>query len=72
MEIKNKLFFLVASFIILVTIRNNKTNFENLLIRYIKFNRKNIRIRISGKKLLLIINYIKSLKEGELKKKFIP
>ena len=68
MEIKNKLFFLVASFIILVTIRNNKSNFENLLIRYIKFNRKNIRIRISGKKLLLIINYIKSLKEGELKK----
>ena len=68
MEIKNKLFFLVASVIILVTIRNNKSNFENLLIRYIKFNRKNISIRISEKKLLLIINYIKSLKEGELKK----
>ena len=68
MEIINKLFFSVASVIILVSIRNNKSNFENLLIRYIKFNRKNISIRIPEKKLLLIINYIKSLKEGELKK----
>ena len=69
MEMINKLIFAIAPVIILITIRNNKSNFENSLIRFIKFNRKDISIRIQEEKLLLIINYIKSLKEGELKKK---
>ena len=68
MEMINKLIFVIAPVIILITIRNNKSNFENSLIRYIKFNRKDISLRIQEEKLLLIINYIKSLKEGELKK----
>ena len=49
---------------ILFNIRNNKQNFENLLNRYIKFNRKNISIIIEDEKLLSIMNYLKSLKEN--------
>ena len=68
MEMIYKLLFLIIFVIFFITIKNNKSNFENLLIRYIKFNRKDISIRIQEEKLLSIINYIKSLKEGELKK----
>ena len=59
--IKLLLFFLFQ--VILFNIRNNKSNFENILNRYIKFNRKNISIIIQDEKLLSIMNYLKSLKE---------
>lgn len=47
--------------------RKNKSNFENKLNRYIKFNRKNISIIIQDEKLLSIMNYLKSLKEKKTK-----
>ena len=59
--IKLLLFFLFQ--VILFNIRNNKSNFENRLNRYIKFNRKNISIIIQDEKLLSIMKYLKSLKE---------
>ena len=59
--IKLLLFFLFQ--VILFNIRNKKSNFENILNRYIKFNRKNISIIIQDEKLLSIMNYLKSLKE---------
>ena len=68
MKKTNKLFFLIISFIILINIKNKESKFENLLIRYIKFNRKNITIKNQEEKLLSIINYVKSLKEVKLKK----
>ena len=68
MKKTNKLFFLIIFFIILITIRNKKSKFENSLIRYIKFNRKNITIKNQEEKLLSIINYVKSLKEENSKK----
>ena len=61
-----KLFILLLN-IFLFKIRNNKSNLENQLIRYIKFNRKNITIIIQDEKLLSIINYIKSFKEKNYK-----
>ena len=59
--IKLLLFFLFQ--VILFNIRNKKSNFEKILNRYIKFNRKNISIIIQDEKLLSIMNYLKSLKE---------
>jgi hypothetical protein len=62
-----KLFFLVFQGI-LIKIRINKLNIENKLIRYIKFNIKNITMEEDEEKLLSIINYVKSLKERKNKK----
>ena len=61
-----KLFFLVFQGI-LIKIRINKLNIENKLIRYIKFNIKNITMEEDEEKLLSIINYVKSLKERKNK-----
>ena len=49
--------------IIIIILRKNKYNFENKLIRYIKYNRKQIPVPNKDDKLLSILNYIKSLKE---------
>ena len=53
---KNNRVFFFLFHAILFNIRNNKQNFENLLNRYIKFNRKNISIIIEDEKLLSIMN----------------
>ena len=66
MSIIFKLFFLVFQ-AILIKIRINKLNIENKLIRYIKFNIKNITMEEDEEKLLSIINYVKSLKERKNK-----
>ena len=60
-----KLFLIILLIIILIIFRNNKSNFENKLIRYIKYNRKNINIGKQDDKLLYIFNYVNSLKEGK-------
>ena len=59
--------FIIALIFILNIIKKNKYNFENELIRFIKFNRKNISIDYSEEKIFSIINYVKSIKEKEYK-----
>ena len=63
MKIIIQIIFIIYYYIFLIIIRNYKPNLENRLIRYIKFNRKNITIEEQEEKLLSIINYVKSLKE---------
>ena len=63
MKIIIQIFCIIYYYIFLIIIRNYKPNLENRLIRYIKFNRKNITIEEQEEKLLSIINYVKSLKE---------
>ena len=55
--------FIIALIFILNIIKKNKYNFENELIRFIKFNKKNISIDYNEEKIFSIINYIKSFKE---------
>ena len=63
---KIKIFIIALNFILNI-IQKNKYHFENELIRFIKFNRKNITIDYKEEKLLSIINYIKSIKEKKHK-----
>ena len=59
--------FIISLNVIINIIKKNKYNFENELIRFIKFNRKNISIDYSEEKIFSIINYVKSIKEKEYK-----
>ena len=60
-----KIIILIIIIFIIIPIKQNKYGFENKLIRYIKFNKKDIKINDCQAKLISIINYINFLKESK-------
>ncbi len=57
--------FIIALVNININIKN-KINFENKLVRYIKFNKKNIAFKSKEQKLIFFLNYVKDIKEKKL------
>ena len=60
-----KLFILIIIFLVKMPFRHKKYAFENKLIRYIKNNKKQIKIKDYEKKLFNAIKYANSLKESK-------
>ena len=60
-----KLFILIILFFVIIPFRHNKNDFENKLIRYIKINKKQIKIKDYEQKLFNAIKYVNSLKESK-------
>ena len=62
-----KLFIIIIFIFFIISIRFNKYNFESKLIRFIKFNSKQIKINNYEEKLYSAINYLNFLKESKPK-----
>jgi len=60
-----KLLIIIIYISFIIYIRYNKCDFENKLIRYIKYNRKNIKIDNYKEKLYSAIKYMNFLKESK-------
>ena len=60
-----KLFILIIITFIIIPIKHNKYGLENKLIRYIQFNKKDIKINDYEAKLVSIIKYVNFLKESK-------
>lgn len=60
-----KLFILIIITFIIIPIKHNKYCLENKLIRYIQFNKKDIKINDYEAKLVSIIKYVNFLKESK-------
>ena len=59
------LFIIIIHILFIISIRNNKCDFEKKLIRYIKYNSKEIKIINYEKKLISAIKYMNFLKESK-------
>ena len=60
-----KLFIIIKNIFFLIFIRYNKNDFEKKLIRYIKYNSKQIKINNYEEKLYSAIKYVNILKESK-------
>ena len=60
-----KLYILIIFFLVTMPFRYKKYAFENKLIRYIKINKKQIKIKDYEQKLFNAIKYVYSLKESK-------
>ena len=60
-----KLFILIILFLVIIPFKHIEYNFENKLIRYIKINKKIIKIKDYKQKLFLAIKYVDFLKESK-------
>ena len=69
MKLEYKIFIIIVQGILII-IRNNKSNLENKLIRYIKFNKNDKIIEFTGEKLLSIINYVLFIEKNKDKEIF--
>lgn len=69
MKLEYKIFIIIVQGILII-IRNNKSNLENKLIRFIKFNKNEKIIEFTGEKLLSIINYVIFIEKNKDKEIF--
>ena len=60
-----KLFILIILFLVIIPFKHIEYNFENKLIRFIKVNKKKIKIKDYEQKLFLAIKYVIFLKESK-------